>query len=574
MGLLIVIILIFIIINYIGSNNNSDYKTNTSNKYDSGVTSNKYNPKVNNKKSDSQITSTYYIDSGKAIYNGTVSFEGNLDIKEVIVSGSVTSIRPFAFATCRNLKKVEIRSLVTSIGNSAFAGCSSLREIEIPKSVISIGEFLFKNCNDICVYCNKGSYAEKYAKRNKIYYKYIEDTNYKYINNTNKYSLKETNSKKLTNKNYEEENKIEFLSAQGINIINRIVEVAYEDFDKMNKNEFYYSIRVNIFDKKLSRVRGNKQLYANSLERDILYCFNLIEDMNIDIANYIKTKKFPASSSEWKSEFEQLKNKNQFTNVDKARNKDRLDVYKSFDDIDKLIPELEFDYIYFYINSLLLAQSIMEVSKNNDFVRPLFKEFPDAIIKRFEKCCQIKTSRFLKCIKDLFENKNNLEVNSSKTFREFYTSKTAAQLKNDLDEVYYSKLRQLNLKDASFGYNGCKEFLGAIELALFEKQLKPYIEQGIENVFTRDWGPFDFSEFMDEVVEKYSSITIDEWNESYIYFEKNHSWLAEHPCASQEVAEKRFEFLREGKCTPEEIMLEEVDNMIKIIERYLGNQKK
>ena len=146
---------------------------------------------------------------------------------------------------------------------------------------------------------------------------------------------------------------------------------------------FIITIRVIIFDKKLSRVRGNKQLYANSLERDILYCFNLIEDMNIDISNYIKTKKFPASSSEWKSEFEQLKNKNQFTNVDKARNKDRLDVYKSFDDIDKLIPELEFDYIYFYINSLLLAQSIMEVSRNNDFVRPLFKEFPDAIIKRF-----------------------------------------------------------------------------------------------------------------------------------------------------------------------------------------------
>ena len=49
--------------------------------------------------------------------------------------------------------------------------CCKLREIEIPRSVISIGEFLFKNCNDICVYCSKGSYAEKYAKRNKIYYK-------------------------------------------------------------------------------------------------------------------------------------------------------------------------------------------------------------------------------------------------------------------------------------------------------------------------------------------------------------------------------------------------------------------
>ena len=161
MGLLIVIILIFIIINYIGSNNNSDYKTNTSNKYDSGVTSNKYNPKVNNKKSDSQITSTYYIDSGKAIYNGTVSFEGNLDIKEVIVSGSVTSIRPFAFATCRNLKKVEIRSLVTSIGNSAFAGCSNLKEIKIPNSIRTIGEYAFAGCssldewNESCIYFEK-----------------------------------------------------------------------------------------------------------------------------------------------------------------------------------------------------------------------------------------------------------------------------------------------------------------------------------------------------------------------------------------------------------------------------------
>ena len=55
----------------------------------------------------------------------------------------------------------------------------------------------------------------------------------------------------------------------------------------------------------------------------------------------------------------------------------------------------------------------MEVSKNNDFVRPLFKEFPDAIIKRFEKCCQIKTSRFLKCIKDLFRCKGLYAVTTS-----------------------------------------------------------------------------------------------------------------------------------------------------------------
>lgn len=543
MGFLIVIILIFIIINYTGSNNNSNYKRNISNEYYS---------KVNNEKCDSQITSTYYIDSGKVIYNGIGSLEGNLDVKEVRVSESVTSIRPFA-----------------------FAGCSSLREIEIPRSVISIGEFLFKNCNDICVYCSKGSYAEIYAKRNKIPYKYEKDTNSQYVNNTYKDYLTKIECEKLTNKNYEKENKIEFLSIQGIDIINKITNSAYEDFDRIDKNSFNYSMRVDIFDKKLNRVNGNKKLYAESLERNILYYFNLIEDINKYIFNCIKTKNFPSSSSEWQSKFTQLQNKNKFTDINKVRNKERLDVYKSFNGIDKLISELEWDYTYVYINSWLLGNCISVISTNNDFVRPLVKEFADAVIKEFGNRCHIKTSIFLKSIEKISnENKQDLKPTKPKSFKEFYSSKTKEQLKNDVDEFYYSKLRELNLKDASFGYNGCKEFLGAIELALFETKLKYYIEQGIENVFTRDWGALDFSEFMDEIVEKYSSITIDEWNESYIYFEKNHSWLAEHPCASQKVAEKRIEFLREGKCTSEEIMLEEVDYMIKGLERYLGNQKK
>ena len=546
MGLLIVIILIFIIINYSGSNNNSNYKTNSSNKY------------------DSKVTSTDYINSREVIYDVTQSFKGDLNVNKVIVSDSVTSIRPFAFAECRNLKEIEIPSSViyiennafekcrnlteikipnsiTYIGRDAFSYCSSLRKIEIPNSATFIVNGAFTRCDNICIYCNKESYAEKYAKEKNISFKYISDTNSQYASNTNKDSLK------ITKNNYDKEKeKIDFLSAQGINIIKEITNAAYGKFDRIDKNSFNYSMRVDIFDKKLNRANGNKKLYADSLKRNILYYFNLIEDINKYISDCIKTKNFPPSNSQWESKFTQLENKNKITDINKARNKQRLDIYKSFNTIDKLISELEWDYTYFYINSWILGNCISVISANNDFVRPLLKEFPNAIIKELGKRCHIKTSIFLKSVKKVEkENKQALKTNKSISFREFYSKKTKDQLKNDVDEVYYSKLRELNLKDASFGTNGSKEFLGAIELALFERKLKPYIEQGIKNVFTRDWGGLDFSEFMDEIVEKYSSITIDEWNESYRYFEKNHSWLDKHPCASPEVAMKRFEFLRE-----------------------------
>lgn len=347
-------------------------------------------------------------------------------------------------------------------------------------------------------------------------------------------------------KKEESENKIEFLSAQSRNIINEIINAAYKYYDTMDKNLFSYSMRADIFDKKLNRANGNKKLYTESLERNILYYFNLIEDINKYIFNCIKTKRFPSTSSEWQSKFTQLENENKITDINQAKNKERLDVYNKFNSIDKLISELEWDYTYLHINSWLLGQSIIVVSENNDLVRPLLKEFPNAVIKEFGDRCHIKTSIFLKGIeKTLFENKQNLAVNNLKTFKEFYSSKTADQLKNDVDEVYYSKLRELNLKDASFSKIGSKEFLGAIELALFDKNVKSYIDKGIENVFTRNWGDAYFSAYMEEIVKKYSNITIKEWSDSYYYFKENHSWLDQHPCVSQEVTMNIFKFIQQ-----------------------------
>ena len=62
---------------------------------------------------------------------------------------------------------------VTNIGFSAFAGRTGLTGITIPDSVTSIGESAFYNCPDLTIYGKSGSYAESYARNNKIAYEVI-----------------------------------------------------------------------------------------------------------------------------------------------------------------------------------------------------------------------------------------------------------------------------------------------------------------------------------------------------------------------------------------------------------------
>ena len=50
-------------------------------------------------------------------------------VTDLIIPGSVTSIRDFAFRNCDPLTSVTIGKGVTSIGNKAFCGCTSLKEV-------------------------------------------------------------------------------------------------------------------------------------------------------------------------------------------------------------------------------------------------------------------------------------------------------------------------------------------------------------------------------------------------------------------------------------------------------------
>ena len=73
----------------------------------------------------------------------------DVEVKDLVIPNSVTSIGDYAFDGCSGLTAVTIPNSVTSIGNYAFDGCSGLTSITIPNSVTSIGWDAFAYCSGL-----------------------------------------------------------------------------------------------------------------------------------------------------------------------------------------------------------------------------------------------------------------------------------------------------------------------------------------------------------------------------------------------------------------------------------------
>ena len=67
----------------------------------------------------------------------------DVEVINLVIPKSVTSIEDYVFAGCTGLTSVTIPNSVTSIGRSVFQDCSGLTRVTIPKSVTSIGERAF-----------------------------------------------------------------------------------------------------------------------------------------------------------------------------------------------------------------------------------------------------------------------------------------------------------------------------------------------------------------------------------------------------------------------------------------------
>jgi hypothetical protein len=64
---------------------------------------------------------------------------------------------------------------VKDIGSSAFSRCTSLTSVVIPDSVTTIDSEAFYGCNSLTIQGKVGSFAEKYAKKNKIKFVALEE---------------------------------------------------------------------------------------------------------------------------------------------------------------------------------------------------------------------------------------------------------------------------------------------------------------------------------------------------------------------------------------------------------------
>lgn len=90
-------------------------------------------------------------------------------LNRVTMPDSVNEIGEGAFCNCALLDEIEIPDSVIKIDDCAFRGCTSLDTVIIPDSVKDMGWGIFDGCEDkVVVYCNEGSVAQEYCRRNNI----------------------------------------------------------------------------------------------------------------------------------------------------------------------------------------------------------------------------------------------------------------------------------------------------------------------------------------------------------------------------------------------------------------------
>lgn len=92
------------------------------------------------------------------------------NLKNVSIPNGIKSIETEAFFGCDGLVNIVIPNSVTKIGWGAFESCDNLTSVVIPSSVTNIEEYAFGFCDNLTLHIYANSYAEKYAKKNKVRY--------------------------------------------------------------------------------------------------------------------------------------------------------------------------------------------------------------------------------------------------------------------------------------------------------------------------------------------------------------------------------------------------------------------
>jgi len=122
---------------------------------------------------NSTIESVWFGGNVKIIRAGAFWFCDSL--KEIILPIALEEIEMTAFGGCIKLNEIRLPDGLKKIGELSFLECYSLYLAYIPASVYEIGKDAFDKCLNLTLVVEKDSYAEEYAKENKLNYIYNDD---------------------------------------------------------------------------------------------------------------------------------------------------------------------------------------------------------------------------------------------------------------------------------------------------------------------------------------------------------------------------------------------------------------
>ncbi|MBO4901763.1 MAG: leucine-rich repeat protein [Lachnospiraceae bacterium] len=100
-------------------------------------------------------------------------------LKTIMFSNKLKTIPDRVFDGCNSLKEVRIPDTVTKLGtySPVFGYCSNLEKVVIPKSVKEISYLAFFESPRCVIYCEAGSYAERYSNSRGIPFAYVTEPN-------------------------------------------------------------------------------------------------------------------------------------------------------------------------------------------------------------------------------------------------------------------------------------------------------------------------------------------------------------------------------------------------------------
>ena len=175
-------------------------------------------------------------------YSGTgrVRQKTRETVQKIIVDPGVEEIYNNTFSYCEELQEVVLPDTLTRIDNFAFYACRKLAKINLPNSISFIAAQAFESCPKVVIYCEKGSYAEEFAKDRSISVSLTTSITEWLDNTGNKININNSSVSTVSNTSSTKTNKERFKELTNYMIKNKSSNVYKAEVVRLDEGGFTY----------------------------------------------------------------------------------------------------------------------------------------------------------------------------------------------------------------------------------------------------------------------------------------------------------------------------------------------